>query len=66
MINSSQALLGGVSDNYAAGSWLADCHVISGGRLTLPAIYARLLWLLLTCDSPKRRRQRWQHTVSQV
>ena len=66
VINSSQALLGGVSDNYAAGSWLADCHVISGGRLTLPAIYARLLWLLLTCDSPKRRRQRWQHTVSQV
>lgn len=66
VVNSSQSLLGGVSDSYAAGSWLADCHVISGGRLTLPAIYARLLWLLLAYDTPKRRRQRWQYTVSQV
>lgn len=66
VVNSSQSLLGGVSDSYAAGSWLADCHVISGGRLTLPAIYARLLWLLLAYDTPKRRRQRWQYTVSQI
>lgn len=66
VVNASQSPMGGVSDNYAAGSWLADCHVISGGRLTVPAIYARLLWLLLAYDTPKRRRQRWQYTVNQV
>ena len=66
VVCASQCPFGGVSDTYAAGSWQYDYHVIAGGRLTIPAIYARLLWLLLRYDSPARRRQRWTHNVSQV
>lgn len=66
VVCASQSPFGGVSDSYAAGSWQYDHHVISGGRLTIPAIYARLLWLLLRYDSPARRRQRWLNNVSQA
>ena len=65
VICASQCPFGGVSDSYAAGSWQYDYHVIAGGRLTIAAIYARLLWLLLRYDSPARRRQRWTHTINQ-
>lgn len=65
VICASQCPFGGVSDSYAAGSWQYDYHVIAGGRLTIPAIYARLLWLLLRYDTPARRRQRWTYTVNQ-
>lgn len=65
VIAASQCPFGGVSDSYAAGSWQYDHHVMSGGRLTIAAIYARLLWLLLRFDSPARRRQRWQFSVNQ-
>ncbi len=66
VICASQCPFGGVSDAYAAGSWQYDYHVIAGGRLTIPAIYARLLWLLLRYDSPARRRQRWTYDVNQT
>lgn len=65
VICASQCPFGGVSDSYAAGSWQYDYQVIAGGRLTIPAIYARLLWLLLRYDTPTRRRQRWTYTVNQ-
>ena len=65
VICASQCPFGGVSDAYAAGSWQYDYHVIAGGRLTIAAIYARLLWLLLRYNSPGRRRQRWTNNVSQ-
>ncbi|AMN49962.1 asparaginase [Psychrobacter sp. P2G3] len=65
VVCASQCPFGGVSDSYAAGSWQYDYHVIAGGRLTIPAIYARLLWLLLRYDTPARRRQRWTYTVNQ-
>lgn len=66
VVCASQCPFGGVSDSYAAGSWQYDYQVIAGGRLTIPAIYARLLWLLLRYDSPARRRQRWTHSVNQT
>lgn len=66
VICASQCPFGGVSDSYAAGSWQYDYHVIAGGRLTISAIYARLLWLLLRYDTPARRRQRWTNSVSQT
>ena len=66
VVCASQSPFGGVSESYAAGSWQYDYHVISGGRLTIPAIYARLLWLLLRYDSPARRRQRWLNNVNQA
>ncbi len=65
VVCASQCPFGGVSDSYAAGSWQYDYHVIAGGRLTIPAIYARLLWLTLRYETPTRRRQRWTHTVNQ-
>ena len=66
VVCASQCPFGGVSDSYAAGSWQYEYQVIAGGRLTIAAIYARLLWLLLRYDTPARRRQRWAHTVSQT
>ncbi len=66
VVCASQSPFGGVSDTYAAGSWQYDYQVIAGGRLTIPAIYARLLWLLLRYDSPARRRQRWLNNVQQT
>ena len=66
VVGATQCPFGGVSDSYAAGSWQYDYHVIAGGRLTIPAIYSRLLWLLLRYDSPARRKQRWLNNVSQT
>lgn len=66
LVSASQCAFGGVGESYAAGSWQYEHHVISGGRLTLPAIYARLLWLHLRFDTPARRRQRWSHCINQV
>ncbi|WP_367103620.1 asparaginase [uncultured Psychrobacter sp.] len=66
VVCASQCPFGGVSSSYAAGSWQYDYHVIAGGRLTVSAIYARLLWLLLRYDTPARRRQRWTHSVNQL
>lgn len=62
----SQCPFGGVSTQYAAGSWQYEYQVIAGGRLTISAIYARLLWLLLRYDTPARRRQRWTYSVNQA
>lgn len=66
VVCASQCPFGGVSDSYAAGSWQYNYQVIAGGRLTVAAIYARLLWLLLRYDSPTRRRQRWTYDVNQT
>lgn len=66
IVCASQCPFGGVSDSYAAGSWQYEHHVISGARLTIPAIYARLLWLLLRYDTPARRRGRWTYSVNQT
>ncbi|WP_227430017.1 asparaginase [Psychrobacter sp. I-STPA6b] len=63
LVCTTQCPFGGVSDTYAAGSWQYDHHVISGQRLTIPAIYARLLWLNLTLDTPRQRRQRWTQII---
>lgn len=65
LVCASQCPFGGVSDQYAAGSWQYDYQVIAAGRLTIPAIYARLLWLQLRYETPARRRQRWTHNVNQ-
>lgn len=60
---STQCPFGGVSQSYQAGAWLGDCHVLPTGRLTVPAIFARLLWLVGQYDTPARRRQRWTHCL---
>lgn len=59
----TQCPFGGVSGSYEAGAWLADCDVLMTGRLTVPAIFTRLLWLIASCDTPARRRQRWKHCL---
>ena len=59
----TQCPYGGISQTYEAGAWLADTDVLATGRLTLPAIFARLLWLIGNYDSPARRRKRWTHCL---
>ena len=63
VVCTTQCPYGGVSEAYAAGSWQYQHHVLSAGRLTVPAVYARLLWLHLAFDTPARRRQRWSYSV---
>lgn len=58
IVATTQCPFGGVSDAYAAGSWQYEHQVLSGGKLTVPAIYARLLWLLLTTEVANRR-EKW-------
>lgn len=57
IVATTQCPFGGVSNDYAAGSWQYQHQVLSGGKLTVPAIYARLLWLLLTTDVTERRKK---------
>lgn len=64
LVCTTQCPYGGVSDAYAAGSWQYEHHVLSAGRLTIPAVYARLLWLHLAFDTPARRRQRWTTSIN--
>ena len=59
----TQCPFGGISQSYEAGAWLADCQVVPTGRLTLPAIFARLLWLIGRYDNATRRRTRWTHCL---
>lgn len=66
VICTTQTPYGGVSEAYAAGSWQYKHHVISGGRLTIPAIYGRLLWLHVAYNSPARRRARWKNSISKT
>lgn len=60
---STQSAYGGVSASYQAGAWLTECDVLTTGRLTVPAIFARLLWLTANYEAPSRRRQRWNHVL---
>lgn len=53
MAVSSQCAYGGVSQTYEAGAWLANCGVLTTARLSLPAIFARLLWLTANYDTLK-------------
>ncbi len=66
VVCTTQCPYGGVSEAYAAGSWQYAHQVISAGRLTISAIYARLLWLHLAYDTPARRRQRWAYMLRQT
>lgn len=59
IILSSQVLFGGVSDHYAAGSWLADAGVLSAQALTIAAIYARLMRICCQTDDINTRKQLW-------
>lgn len=60
VILSTQVPFGGVNFNYAAGHWLAQFGVLSAGHCSLPAIYARLAWLLCQPLSFQQRQQQWQ------
>lgn len=55
----TQCPFGGVSVTYQAGAWLFDYQVLSSGAMTLPAIFARLLWLLLNEENPDVQREKW-------
>ncbi len=64
VISSTQCPFGGVSADYLAGSWQYQHHVLSGGKLTKEAIFARVLWLYLSCDSIAERRELWLQSLN--
>lgn len=47
VVCTSMCAFGGVSSAYQAGSWQYAHHVWSGDKLSIPAIYGRLLWLMV-------------------
>lgn len=56
----TQCAFGGVSASYEAGAWLGRCGVVSAGNLTIPAIFARLLWLSADDITIQQKQQIWQ------
>lgn len=56
----TQCPFGGVSGDYEAGVWLARCGVLSSKNLTVPAIFARLLWLSAKNVDIAVKQQMWQ------
>lgn len=59
VVLSTQVPYGGTEARYAAGDWLSSVGVLPSARLTLSAIYARLVWICATRDTPAERRRRW-------
>lgn len=58
IIMASSAPFGARSDAYAAGAWQYNFGVLPSHAMTLPAIYARALWLCLSL-APSVRSQAW-------
>ncbi|AXI03249.1 asparaginase domain-containing protein [Aquirhabdus parva] len=59
VIITTQVPFGGVETRYAAGNWLSACGVLSAKILPLPAIFAKLAWLLITEANFIERRKKW-------
>ncbi len=71
VVCTTQCPFGGVSSDYLAGSWQYQHQVLSAGKLSNEAIFARLFWLAIseksddsqqTVSSHKNstRREKWQ------
>ncbi|WP_410210411.1 asparaginase domain-containing protein [Aquirhabdus sp.] len=59
VVITTQVPFGGVETRYAAGNWLTACGVLSAKILPLPAIFAKLAWLLITEANFIERRKKW-------
>lgn len=55
LIMTSSAIFGQISTAYQAGAWQYQHGFVSGGTLTLPAIYGYALWLCLTLPIHARK-----------
>lgn len=64
VILGTQVPFGGVHTQYATGHWLANFGVLSGGNLTVPAIYARLALLFCQDLNFVSRRHYWQQALT--
>lgn len=58
VVLTTQTPYGGTEMRYAAGSWLEGL-IMPAARLTLPAIYGRLVWLCSRYAQVGERRRRW-------
>lgn len=59
VVLASQVTFGGVNFNYAAAHWLQQSGVLSAAQLPIPALYARLAWLLCQDLSFAARQALW-------
>lgn len=59
VVMATQVPFGGTETRYASGHWLAELGVLPSACLTLPATYARLLWICATLPTATARRERW-------
>lgn len=65
VVITTQCPFGGVSATYQAGAWLANCDVLSAGQLTLPAVFARLLWLCANETDFTNRQTIWKNLLNE-
>ncbi len=59
LIMTSACPFGSVSQDYAAGAWQYKAGAVSGGALTISALYGKALWLCATLPVHLRR-QYWE------
>lgn len=61
---STQCPFGGVSASYDAGAWLGRCGVLPTGCLTIPAVFARLLWLSASEINYQEKLNHWKQYLN--
>lgn len=59
VVASTSVPFGGTNQVYATGHWLSEIGVLPTARLTLPAIYVRLLWICALQSAPTARAKLW-------
>ena len=64
VVLASQVPFGGVNEIYAAGDWLKQFGVLSAVNLPLPAVYARLAYMLCQHLSFTEQQKYWQLRLS--
>lgn len=63
LIMATQVPFGGTEARYTSGQELAALGILPTARLTLPAIYARLIWICANHADVSARRKRWMQCL---
>jgi L-asparaginase len=66
VVASTSVPFGGTTQGYATGHWLSEIGVLPTARLTIAAIYVRLLWICALQSTPANRRKRWLSQLDQA
>jgi L-asparaginase len=65
IVASTAVPFGGTTQGYATGHWLSEIGVLPTARLTIAAIYVRLVWICALQSAPADRRKLWLTQLEQ-